>query len=67
MATSKRKNSLMAAIERANGGRPIRELLVDALNEKGTVKGAAETLGIHEKTAQKWIDAFGIQIKTVAA
>jgi hypothetical protein len=56
----------MRAISRANGGRPIRDVLKEAINTTGTVKGAALRLGINEQTAQAWAEAFEIEIKTVA-
>jgi len=61
------KTSMMTAIEKANGGKPIQEIVREALNKHGTIEGAAKELGIASRTLRLlWMPAMGIEMKTMA-
>lgn len=47
-------------------GRPIEVALTTALNEQGSINGAARALGINTNTAYFWVLRLGIRIRTVA-
>ena len=61
-----KKTSMMRAVERANGDRPIEELVKSALTNRGTVEGAAEDLGVSPATLRTlWMPRMGIELKAV--
>ena len=50
---------LMEDLEKTHD-KPIREILVDALNKHDTVKGAAAALSLPQPTLTSWLTRLGI-------
>jgi hypothetical protein len=62
-----RKTNLMRQIELRFEGRPIEEILVEQINELGSVEAAARALGIAGETLRNdWLPGMGITVETKA-
>jgi len=61
-----RKTPGMRRFEAAHEGRPVEQLIIEALNEHGSINGAARGLEMSADTLYFWILRLGIRIRTVA-
>lgn len=60
-----RKTGQMAYLELRHN-KPIRQIVADAINEAGSVPGAAQILGVPPTTLYNWTSRLGIRIRKVA-
>lgn len=60
-----RLSPAQAALE-ARHGRPVEQIVVDAINTTGNVSAAARLLGVNVKTMHAWRVRFGIQVSVRA-
>ena len=56
----------MRYIELLHGGRPIREIVVDAYNRTGGIRGAARELGVTPSTLHSWLKKLDIRTRRIA-
>lgn len=54
------KTKQMFDIEQANGGRDIRNILIETYNRLGSQAAVAKELGYSQPTIDAWFDALGI-------
>lgn len=52
-------------IERTHG-KPIRDILIEVVEKKGSATGAAQELGVTQGTVSIWLKASGLKLKTIA-
>ena len=55
------KTALMRSVERSQGGRDIRLILIDLYNQLGSQAAVAAALGLTQVTVQRWFGRCGIQ------
>jgi transposase-like protein len=56
----------MRRFEAAHDGRPIEEVVTEALNAHGSINAAARALSLNNNTLYFWVMRLGIRIRTVA-
>lgn len=61
-----RKTPAMRRFEQAHDGRPIEQVVTEAVNAHGSIAGAARSLGLSDNTLYFWILRLGIRVRTVA-
>ena len=59
------KAGRIKAIEQEHGGIPFDELVMDLLNNMGSIPPVARKLGISETGLAKWLKAHGISKKII--
>ena len=65
-ATETRKKTTVQRQLEARFEKPIETLLVETLNEKGTIEATAAHLGVSRFAVQNWMAAYGITTQYVA-
>lgn len=66
-ATTFKKTGLMRQIELRFPGKEIDEILVEQINEQGSVEAAARALGVSGETLrEEWMPKMGIRVETKA-
>lgn len=60
-----RKTQLMLALE-AERGRPIEQVITEALTTHGTIQKAAASLCVNQATFYGWMIRLRIQVKKIA-
>ena len=61
-----RKTAAMRRFEAAHGGRAVEVVVIEALNEHGSISAAARALQMSNDTLYFWVMRLGIRIRTVA-
>lgn len=51
----------IAQLEAASGGKPLREVVIDAVSGSPSIAEAARKLGINKATLRGWLDDLDIQ------
>jgi len=60
-----RKTRQMVALEQQNGGRPIKQLIADALKGDATLQEAADSLGVKLPTLYGWMTRLRIERRRI--
>jgi transposase-like protein len=57
------KTAEMWRLESEHPGVPIKEIVAQALEKGGSLRGAAKILGVKHTTVHKWARALGIRVE----
>ena len=61
-----RMSEQLRRFEADNGGRPAKAIIVEAINEHGSIAAAARALGVKPDTFYYWVLRLRLNVRTVA-